>query len=144
MTNQDPIRSGKMNDAEICRKNGWTVGARLVGDEGYGPTVIQITAIGEENIIAREISRNGVAVVAGESSWTLSYRDWRRESGAESNQRGGEPTCPSCGALLPATMDGATLQEQHAALMDQMRGFIHQALERESHEVLRKTPRFGK
>jgi len=36
------------------------------------------------------------------------------------NQRGGEPCCPSCGALLPATMDGPTLQEQHSAITDQI------------------------
>jgi hypothetical protein len=34
-----------MNDAQRCRKNGWGVGTRLIGDEGYGHTVIELTAI---------------------------------------------------------------------------------------------------
>ena len=66
-------------DADICRKNGWKVGTLLEGDEGYGPSVIRITAIGERKILAREISRNGKACAADEASWTLSCRKWRRK-----------------------------------------------------------------
>lgn len=65
------------NDAIKCRRNGWTIGTRLVGDEGYGPTVIQITAIGESHILAREISHNGKPSDGYEGSWTLSERDWK-------------------------------------------------------------------
>ncbi len=56
--------------AETCKLNGWTVGTRLVGDEGYGPTTITITAIGETGILAKsdKDSREG--------SWTLTCRDW--------------------------------------------------------------------
>lgn len=57
-------------DAETCRLNGWSVGTVLVGDEGYGPTTIRITAIGEESILAaRAGSRR-------ESTWTLACREW--------------------------------------------------------------------
>lgn len=59
-------------DAEVCRRNGWTVGTRLVGDEGYGPTVIEITAIGEELLLAKTLS----PVARSETAWTLSCRDW--------------------------------------------------------------------
>jgi len=58
-------------DAETCRLNGWDVGTVLVGDEGYGPTTIQITAIGEECILARTGSWC-------ESTWTLTCREWER------------------------------------------------------------------
>jgi len=48
-----------VSSAEKCRRNGWKVGTRIVGDEGYGPTVIEITAIGEEAVLAKCISHNG-------------------------------------------------------------------------------------
>lgn len=62
-----------MNDADICRKNGWGPGTRLAGDE----TVIEITAIGERYVLCKLISHEGET--AGhqiESTWTLSCRDW--------------------------------------------------------------------
>jgi len=66
------------SDAERCKVNGWTVGTQLVGDEGYGPTVIEITAIGEESILAKTISHNGdVRHARGEGNWTLQCRDWK-------------------------------------------------------------------
>lgn len=71
MTKYDP-RSA----AEICRANGWQPGTRLVGDEGYGPTVIEITAIGEQEIVAKTIVRNGELITVPEGLWSLSYRDW--------------------------------------------------------------------
>jgi hypothetical protein len=61
--------------AVICRERGWTVGTRLVGDEGDGPTVIEITAIGEEKIMAKTISEP--PRYKGESNWTLGARDWQ-------------------------------------------------------------------
>ena len=68
-----------MTDAGQCRQNGWGVGTRLVGDEGYGDTVIELTAIGEEHILAKEISHDGEVRdrSLGESNWTLVCRDWR-------------------------------------------------------------------
>jgi hypothetical protein len=67
------------SDIEKCRENGWKVGTRLVGDEGYGPTVIEITAIGESSILAKTISHNGKpSSYRGETCWTLQCRKWRR------------------------------------------------------------------
>ena len=67
------------SDADKCRRNGWMVGTSLVGDEGYGPTVIEITAIGEKSILAKTISHNGQPPKYGsdEAVWTLSCRDWK-------------------------------------------------------------------
>ena len=57
------------NDAQLCRDNGWGVGTKLVGDEGYGPKVIEITALGERTLLAKSADGH-------ESSWTLSCREW--------------------------------------------------------------------
>lgn len=65
-----------MYDADVVRSKGWGTGTWLVGDEGYGPTVIRITAVGEQNILARKVSHKGVLVNEGEGNWTLRFRDW--------------------------------------------------------------------
>ena len=77
------------SSADCVRRMGWTVGTRLVGDEGYGPTVISITAIGEVNVLASRESHNGKPNF-GESSWTFSYRDWQpaRTPTRDTNQEG--------------------------------------------------------
>jgi hypothetical protein len=67
-----------MNDAEQCRANGWKVGDRLMSDEGYGPTAIELTAIGESQITATVVSHNGVTPEQPEMVETLSGRTWRR------------------------------------------------------------------
>ena len=66
----------RMSSAEICRMRGWSVGTLLVGDEGYGNTVILITAIGEQSILARTISHAGTLKNSSESQWNLSFREW--------------------------------------------------------------------
>ena len=66
-----------MSDADTARRNGWTVGTRLVGNEGHGDTVIEITAIGESSVLAKMISHAGRPRADGESTWTFSRRDWR-------------------------------------------------------------------
>ena len=67
-----------MSDALICKSQGWDVGTHLAGDEGYGETIIEITAIGETGILAKEISHKGKPRPnPRECSWTLSCRDWR-------------------------------------------------------------------
>lgn len=64
-----------MTDAQQCRKNRWKVGTRLVGDEGRGPTVIELTAIGRDRILAVTISQNGEPVEYDyEGDWTLACR----------------------------------------------------------------------
>lgn len=66
-----------MSDADTARTNGWTVGTRLVGDEGYGPTVIELTAIGRDQVLAVMISHNGKPQTECEGSWTFRCRDWQ-------------------------------------------------------------------
>ena len=66
-----------MNAADSCRKNGWTVGTVIQGDEGLGPEQIVITAIGQRSILAKETNdTTGVT----ESEWDLSFRDWEKVS----------------------------------------------------------------
>ena len=63
--------------AEICRENGWGVGTCLVGDAGYGPTVIQITALGDKIMLAKIISHRCVSAEYHDAqAWSLSLRDW--------------------------------------------------------------------
>lgn len=75
-SNTHPLYAG--NDADFCRAMGWHPGTRLVGDEGYGPTVIKITALGEKAILAKTISQGGEICPRGdsESLWTLACRNW--------------------------------------------------------------------
>lgn len=71
-----------LSDAAICRAMGWDVGTRLIADEGYGPTILSITAIGETSILARSVDiredwfgRHEYR--HRENSWTLACRDWQ-------------------------------------------------------------------
>ena len=66
------------SDAEICREKGWNVGDVLEGDEGYGPTQILITAIGEKHILAKELSHSGSDRQRCESHWTVQCREWKK------------------------------------------------------------------
>lgn len=70
-----------MSPADLCAVNGWKVGDRLVGDEGYGPTVIEITAIGWFEILAMQISHTDTSgetlhLEYREGSWCLEDREW--------------------------------------------------------------------
>lgn len=67
-----------MDAAEICRMKGWKVGQRLVGDEGYGPTTIEITAIGERNILAKTVGTPRGDDIGSEHLWSLDHRDWKQ------------------------------------------------------------------
>lgn len=66
------------NQADAARRRGWLPGTLLEGDEGYGPSVIRITALGESEILARCIRHNGKPVNQRENNWTLSCRDWKQ------------------------------------------------------------------
>lgn len=68
----------RLSAADLCRAKGWGVGTRLVGDEGYGPTVIEITALGEASMLARAVFSKGKAVNDREHSYTLSCREWHK------------------------------------------------------------------
>lgn len=64
--------------ADICRERGWGPGTKIVGDEGYGPAVIEITALGEKVMLAKALSLNGQPPTYGdERTWVLYCRDWR-------------------------------------------------------------------
>lgn len=69
-------RTNGVAEADYCREHGLLPGTRLVGDEGYGPTVIEITGLGERKILATAISHKGVPIARCETTWTLSRRDW--------------------------------------------------------------------
>jgi ATP-dependent Clp protease ATP-binding subunit ClpA len=71
-------KDSPLSDAEICQQNKWTPGTLLEGIENGVRTVIQITALGFEAILARVISRNGDPKNEKETSWTLKTRDWSR------------------------------------------------------------------
>ncbi|WAJ27558.1 DUF7241 domain-containing protein [Antarcticirhabdus aurantiaca] len=68
-----------LSDAEVCRINGWQPGTRLVGDEGFGPTIIEITAVGRDKILGVMVAHKGRPYEHdSEAMWTLACRDWRR------------------------------------------------------------------
>ena len=71
----DDVKRGR-TERETCDMNGWAVGTRLAGDEGYGVTVIEITALGEVSMLAKTVSHRGEASNWGESTWTLMAREW--------------------------------------------------------------------
>lgn len=77
-----------MTDAQRCRKNGWKPGTLLAGDEGYGVTVIRITAVGEEGILARAVSHDGVSMTRREAPWTLRCRNWRKAARRSAAKKG--------------------------------------------------------
>ena len=66
----NPNMLPKETSAGYCRRTGWGPGTHIVGDEGYGPTTITITAVGQEDILARADGRD-------ENTWTLEHRDWQ-------------------------------------------------------------------
>lgn len=70
------LKQQGLSEAEICRRMGWSAGTMLVGDEGYGPTVILITAIGDKRILARSVEHNGKPARGYETTWVLDARDW--------------------------------------------------------------------
>jgi len=65
------------NSADFCRRMGWTVGTRLVGNEGCGDTIIEITAIGDRGVLARDTNCPRVEL-RYEGPWSLAWRDWIR------------------------------------------------------------------
>lgn len=76
------MRRGE-SSADFCRRMGFEVGSHLIGDEGYGPTVIRLTAIGERSILAIEVPNGEGGGSFYESTWTLEMRDWRLVAGPQ-------------------------------------------------------------
>lgn len=63
-------KNSSLNAADICRANGWETGTMLVGDEGHGLEIIEITAVGREQILALHMGL--------ESVWALDCREWKK------------------------------------------------------------------
>lgn len=61
------------SSADHARRRGWEPGTRLVGDAGYGPTTITITALGRAAVLAVTDGRGD------ETLWALAERDWQPE-----------------------------------------------------------------
>lgn len=72
---ENTLRS-KLSSAELCRANGWGPGTRL-GGIGDVYTVIEITAVGERDILAKKIFNDGEPSEEREDMWILVHRDWR-------------------------------------------------------------------
>lgn len=80
MTNATQMLRGR-TERETCSLNGWGVGTRLVGDEGYGPTVIEVTYFTQDGaMLAAVVSHRGKPAAEGERFWTLSCREWSEVS----------------------------------------------------------------
>lgn len=71
VSRSNPHWQGRESSATHARRRGWGAGTRLIGDEGYGPTIITIIALGRDLVIAHADGR------ARENTWTLSARDWQ-------------------------------------------------------------------
>lgn len=72
------------NDADVCRANGWGPGTRLIGCEYRNIDVIEITAIGRNDILAVHVMHDGVAVDDDRfENWTLSCREWNEFPAAQ-------------------------------------------------------------
>ena len=50
----------------------------MIGDEGYGADVIEITAIGERTLLAKKVLHDGQPDEEPELCWTLEFRKWRK------------------------------------------------------------------
>lgn len=59
--------------ADFCREMNWDVGQTLIGHDVCGPSVIQITAIGERYVLAKTIFPDQ----RSEITWVLNSRDWQ-------------------------------------------------------------------
>ncbi|TXN21047.1 hypothetical protein FV217_15820 [Methylobacterium sp. WL9] len=74
-------RNDRRHAAEICHERGWGVGTRLTGSDGFGTITIEITALGNEVMLARTVCQNGEPSAYGsDQPWRLSDRDWQTAS----------------------------------------------------------------
>lgn len=75
MTHQTSKLSG--SSAKICREMGWPAGT-VIRDAG-GTEVVRITAVGEEMVLAKQVSYRKIRIENGpEFLFDLSCRDWVR------------------------------------------------------------------
>jgi hypothetical protein len=59
------------SSADYCRRKGWSVGTLLSGRDDHDRVVIQITAQGEEIVLAQVVWRAGEVVREKEGIWSL-------------------------------------------------------------------------
>lgn len=78
-------------ERETLDLNGWTIGDILEGDEGYGPDLIKITAVGEERFLCRWNYQKGNGWERESGQTTLKCRKWRKVSPANAE---GQTTAP--------------------------------------------------
>jgi hypothetical protein len=76
--------NSRLSSAELCRRHGWREGTILVADrlpkQEPGPAIgIYITAVGEKQILAVEMTPNGEggSHLGDELIWDLTLRDWQ-------------------------------------------------------------------
>lgn len=66
---QEKTQDSRLSSAELCRRNGWHPGTVLRGMECGRYDVIQITAVGDRDILAKILGGQ-------EQHWTLCCREW--------------------------------------------------------------------
>lgn len=75
MTHQTSTLTG--SNACICREMGWPAGT-VIRDAG-GTEVVRLTAVGEEAVLAKQVSYRGTRIENGpEFLFDLHCRDWVR------------------------------------------------------------------
>ena len=90
------MKYGK-TERETLDLNGWTVGDILEGDEGYGPDLVKITAVGEERFLCRWNHQKGCGWERESGQTTLSCRQWRKVSSV--NVLGHAPAATQRGSI---------------------------------------------
>ena len=76
ITRTNPDAVDGESTADFCRRMGWKVGTVVAGNEGYGTTAIEITAIGEEKILAKVVHEDESQ--SPEHTWTHVCRHWKQ------------------------------------------------------------------
>lgn len=72
LSHNPDMRAGETT-AGYCRRLGYGPGTHLVGDEGYGPMTLVITAVGTRTILGYNLDTPEF-----ESTWNLGYRPWKK------------------------------------------------------------------
>jgi hypothetical protein len=79
MKRSKPVKTlnSALDAAEICRRNGWRKGTQLVGEEDGVAAILRITAVGEQEILAKFVG--GIdGYHDSEMATDLSCREWRK------------------------------------------------------------------
>lgn len=62
--------------AHICRVRGWKPGMVLQGTKAEAAFTIRITAIGEDTVLARRLTRDGIPSLGEDRVWNIGARGW--------------------------------------------------------------------